>query len=88
MTWTPGARLGRIEAAIDQAARPGGALCPDMLLALDEDEAFPAAAAAFLDELEIHRLYVDRRNGGELDHLFVRPHPGRPAVECVQRVTC
>lgn len=70
MTWTPGARLGRIEAAIDQAARPGGALCPDMLLALDEDEAFPAAAAAFLDELEIHRLYVDRRNGGELDHLF------------------
>lgn len=70
MTWTPSARLGRIEAALEEASRPGGALCPDTLLSLDEKEVFPSAAAAFLDELEIHRLYVDRRNGGELDHLF------------------
>jgi alkylation response protein AidB-like acyl-CoA dehydrogenase len=74
VSWTPSARLAHIEAALDEASRPGGVLCPDTLLSLDDQEAFPSAAAAYLDELEVYRFYIDRDNGGELDDLFELTH--------------
>jgi alkylation response protein AidB-like acyl-CoA dehydrogenase len=62
--------LARIQAALAAAAGPGDVTDPNALLALDEREEFPTAAAGLLDRLGAPDFYVDGRHGGRLTDLF------------------
>lgn len=68
--WRGGEALAKIEEALTAAGAAGGPLCPQDLLALDDRQEFPEAAARFLDELGAPELYIDRRNGSVLDGLL------------------
>jgi alkylation response protein AidB-like acyl-CoA dehydrogenase len=62
--------LARLQAVLAATAGPGGVTEPNALLALDEREEFPTAAAALLDRLGVPDFYIDSRNGGRLTDLF------------------
>jgi alkylation response protein AidB-like acyl-CoA dehydrogenase len=61
--------LARVEDALAEASAPGGPMCPDDLLALDDHQTFPDEAVRFLDQLGTAEFYVARGNGDILDGL-------------------
>lgn len=69
MDHTPYRLAEQLEWDLGDPKEPGTLFSHAHSLALDEQEEFPAALCALLDELGLHEFYVPVAHGGRIDGL-------------------